>query len=169
MTEEKKSRLTWGILLLVGALGCASLRNNPALGIHPTAVLVIQGLIFVCILSAVRVSDWKIALLISVVTPVYLWLQRFLDGYMVPVEILVCAVMTGLMAVLLRGRWPWWSRVLALALPTFAVMLLGSTVAIWLVKRESLQRSLIVAWNAVLYSGLGILGAALVCMPWRRR
>ena len=89
MTEDRRNRLIWGVLLLIGALGAASLRNNPALGIMPAAIGVIECLIFACVLTAARLSDWRMAVLISAAVPVYLWAQRFLDGFMVPVDILV--------------------------------------------------------------------------------
>ena len=168
MKEDRKNRLIWGALLLVGAFGCASLRNNPALGITPLAVGVIEGLIYVCFLMAMRLSDWRMAAVIAVATPIYLWAQRFLDGFMIPVDILVNMTLLGCMAVILKKKWPYWAKGLFLALPAFMVMIIGSTIAIWLVKNERIVRALIVAWNTDVYSGLSILGAALACIPFKK-
>ena len=168
MTEERKNRLIWGVLLFVGALGSASLRNNPALGISPLAVGVIEGLIFACIMAAVRVSDWKMAAGIAVITPLFLWAQRFLDGYMVPAEMAVNLTMVGCMLLAMKKR-QYWIGVMLLAVPAYVVLLLGGTVAISLVKNENLIRSVIIAWNMDVYSGLSILGAALVCAPYEKK
>ena len=165
MTEERKSRLIWGGLLLVGALGCASLRNNPALGITPLAIGIIDALIFVCILTAVRFSDWRMAAVIALATPVYLWAQRFLDGFMIPVDMLINMTMLSCMGLVLKKSWAYALNVVVLAAPAFAVMLLASTMAIWIVKDENVIRALIVAWNTDAYSALSLLGAALVCAP----
>lgn len=168
MTDERKNRLIWGALLLVGALGSASFRNNPELGISPLAVGVIEGLIFACVMAAVRVSDWRIAAVIALVTPVFLWAQRFLDGYMVPVEAAVNLTMVGCMLLTMRSR-QYWINVILLAVPAYIVLLLGGTAAIWIVKNENLIRSAIIAWNMDVYSGLSILGAALVCAPYQKK
>ena len=164
MTEEMKNRMTWGVMLLVGALGSASLRNNPALGISPLAVGVIESMIFICIMAAVRVSDWRMAAAIALATPMFLWAQRFLDGYMIPVDMAVNLTLVGCMLLAMKNR-NYWVAVILLALPAYTVLLLGGTAAIWLVKNENLIRSLIVAWNMDVYSGLSILGAALICAP----
>lgn len=165
MTEAKKNRMIWGALLLVGALGSASLRNNPALGISPLAIGVIDGLIFACILTAVRVSDWKAAVVIALVTPVYLFAQRFLEGFLIPVDMAVnLTLVIGMQLALKKGA-GYWVNAALLALPAFAVLLIAETGAIWIVKDENLLRSLIIAWNADVYVGLSILGAALICAP----
>ena len=117
---------------------------------------------------AVRLSDWRMAAAIAVATPVYLWAQRFLDGFMIPVEIMVNMALLGCMRVVLKIRKPYWLKVVLLSVPAFLVMLIGNTVAIWLVKDESIVRALIVAWNTEVYSCLSILGAALVCAPFER-
>ena len=168
MTEEKRNRLIWGALLMIGALGSASLRNNPALGISPLAIGVIEGMIFACILAAVRVSDWRMAAGIALVTPVFLWAQRFLDGYMIPVDMAVNLTMVGCMMLAMKCR-KYWINVILLALPAYVVLLLGGTTAIWLVKNENLIRSMIVAWNMDFYSGLSILGATLLCAPHAKK
>lgn len=162
MTEEKKNRLIWGTMLLIGALGCASLRNNPVMGIGPFAVGLIEGLIYACILTAVRVSDWRMAAVIALVTPVFLWMQRFLDGYMIPVEILIGMTLIGGMRMLLGKKRAYVLNAVMVTIPAYAVMLLASAVAIWIVKEERFVRALIIAWNTDAYSGLSLLGAALV-------
>ena len=168
MTEERKNRLIWGGMLLIGALGCASLRNNPALGISPLAVGVIEALIFACIITAVRIVDWRMAAVIALVTPIYMWMQRFLDGYMIPVEMLMNAMLISSMGLNLKKNWSYGVSVAVLTLPTFAVMLTASAMAIWLVKDASIMRALIIAWNTDVYSGLSLLGAALVCAPRKK-
>lgn len=162
MTEERRNRLIWGVMLLIGALGCASLRNNPVLGIGPFAIGLIEGLIFACILAAVRVSGWRMASAIAAITPIFLWMQRFLDGYMVPVEILINMTLIGAMQMVLKKKRPYALNVVMLAIPAYAVMLLASAAAIWVVKEERIIRALIIAWNTDAYSGLSLLGAALV-------
>ena len=44
MSEERKNPVIWGCMLLVCALGCVSLRNNPALGISPLAIGIIEAM-----------------------------------------------------------------------------------------------------------------------------
>ncbi len=159
-SEERKNRIIWGILLLIGALGSASLRNNPALGIMPFAVGVIEALIFGCILCAVRFSDWRMAAVIAVVTPIYLWAQRFLDGYMISVKIAANITLIGCMLLCGCVKWafPW--KILLLAVPACAVMILGGAAALWMVKHESIIRAVIVSWNTDLYSCVSVLAAA---------
>ena len=165
MTEDRRNRLIWGVLLLIGALGAASLRNNPALGIMPAAIGIIECLIFACVLTAARLSDWRMAVLISAAVPVYLWAQRFLDGFMVPVDILVNLTMLLFMCRVCGRMTSRLMNILLLVVPAFVVMLLGSAVALWVVKGDSFIRGLIVAWNTDLYSALSILGAAVLCTP----
>ncbi|MBQ2957137.1 MAG: hypothetical protein IJE08_11820 [Clostridia bacterium] len=166
MTDERRNRIMWGIMLLVGALGSVSLRNNPALGITPFAVGVIQSAVFVCLMFAVRLSGWKMAALIAAVVPLCLWLQRFLDGFMIPVEMLVNLTMVGCMSLILGKKWHYLIRAAAVAFPVFFVMLAGSCVAIRIVKEESFVRALIVAWNMTAYSVFSILGAVAVSIPF---
>ena len=162
MMDEKNNRLMWGVMLLVGALGCASMRNNPVLGISPLMIGIIEGVIYICIMSAVRVSGWRMAALIALITPVYLWMQRFLDGYMIPVEILIGMTLIGGMRMLLGKKRAYVLNAVMVTIPAYAVMLLASAVAIWIVKEERFVRALIIAWNTDAYSGLSLLGAALV-------
>ena len=169
MSEERKNSLIWGGMLLVGALGCASLRNNPALGISPLAVGIIEALIYVCILMCVRLSDWRMAAAIAVITPVYLWWMQFLDAFMIPIDILVNLTLMGCMMLALRTECKGAIAVLMLAVPAFAVLLLGEAVTMGVLKQEGVGRSLVVAWNTSLYSGLSILGSALVCTPYKRK
>ncbi len=165
--EERKNRIIWGILLLIGALGSASLRNNPALGITPFAVGVIDALIFVCILCAVKFSDWKMAVIIAAATPIYLWMQRFLDGYMILVKIAANLTLVGSMCFTMTNKtkssaFVWKCAVITLL--TCAVAFLGGAVALWIVKHESFIRSFIVSWNTELFSCLSILGAVIVSL-----
>ena len=168
MTEESKRRITWGLLLFLGALGSASMRNNPALGITPLAVAVIEGIIYMCLLYAVRLSGWKMAALIAVITPVYLWGQRFLDGFMIPVEVLVNLTLIVCMCAVLRLRWHYGFKVILLAGSAVLAMLLCRTTALWIVKEENLLRALIFAWNTDIYSYLSLLGAVLLSIPANR-
>lgn len=168
MTEELKRRITWGILLMVGALGCASLRNNPALGIQPLAIAVIEGLIYVCLLVSMRLADWRITVLTALVTPVYLWMQRFLDGFMIPVEILVNITLIGCMYAVRKHRLKYHWTVLLLIVPTILVMLLGNTAALCLVKDEGFIRSFVFAWNTDVYTFFSLIGAVLVSVPFQR-
>lgn len=160
-SEERKNRIIWGILLLIGALGSASLRNNPALGIMPFAVGVVDALIFVCILCAVRFSDWRMAAVIAVITPIYLWMQRFLDGYMISVRIAVNLTLIGCTLLCGRVRWAFVWKVLLTGVPVCAVMILGGAVALWIVKHESIIRAAIVSWNTDLYSCVSVFAAAV--------
>lgn len=165
MSEERRNQLIWGVMLLVGALGSASLRNNPEIGITPLAVGVIEALIYVCILTCVRISDWRISSVIAIITPVYLWVQRFLDGFMVPVEIMACMTMVLTMWTVQRLKPKYPAAAALLAVPAFVVLLLGSTIALWIVRQEGAVRSFVMAWNTVFYSGISILAAALMCAP----
>lgn len=168
MTEERRNRLICGTMLLIGALGCASMRNNPELGISPLTVGIIEGLIYACIMMSVRLSDWRMAVVTALVTPVFLWSQRFLDGFMIPVDMAVNLTMIGFMCLAMRRK-NYWLNVAMLALPAYAVMLAAGTVAIWVVKDENLIRSMIVAWNTDVYAGFSILGAALACAPFAKK
>ena len=165
MNEEKKSRLMWGCMLLVGALGSISLRNNPEIGITPVAVGIVDGLVFACILMAVRVADWRMSAVIALASPVFMWSQRFLDGFMIPVEILINLTLIGSMLLIMKNRWRYVMNVAVLMLPAFAMMLLAETAAIWIVKEEKVLRALIIAWNTDVYSVFSLLGAVLVCTP----
>lgn len=167
MTDDQKNRLIWGLMLLIGALGSVSLRNNPALGITPFSVGVIQGAVFGCLILAVRLADRRIALVIAIVEPVYLWMQRFLDGFMVPVEVLVNMAVVGSVSLMLRKPWHYLVKTAAVTAFSFLILLSGSGAAIRIVKEESIVRALIVAWNMTAYSSLSILGAALLCMPFK--
>lgn len=159
-SEERKNRIIWGILLLIGALGSASMRNNPVLGIMPFAVGVIEALIYICILCAVRFCGWRMAAVIAVLTPIYLWAQRFLDGYMIPVEVATNLVLIGCMCLCGRVKWNFVWKTLMLALPACAVMILGGAAALWAVKHENIIRAVIVSWNTDLYPCLSVLIAA---------
>lgn len=169
MTEERKHRLIWGVLLLIGALGSESLRNNPALGITPLAVGIISGAACACMLSAVRLSDWRMGALIAAIIPVFLWAQRFVDGFMVPVEILVNLTMVAVMHMLLSKRHGYLLKVLVLAASGFAVLLAGGAVALWLVKRESIARAFVTSFHTYMFDGFSLLGAAIVCTPFKHK
>lgn len=170
MMDEKNNRLMWGVMLLVGALGCASMRNNPVLGISPLMIGIIEGVIYICIMSAVRVSGWRMAALIALITPVYLWMQRFLDGFMIPVEMAVNLTLIGCMGLILKSENKnYWINTAVLAIPAFAVLLLAATVAISVVKDEGIIRALILAWNTDFYSGISILGASMICTPFSKK
>lgn len=169
MSEERKNSLIWGGMLFVCALGCASLRNHPALGISPLAIGFIEALIYICIMMGVRLSDWRWSAAIAVATPIYLWTMQFLDAFMIPIDILVNLTLVGCMAVVLKFRKGWFASLLMLTLPTFAMLLLSEAVALWIVKEEGLMRAMVVAWNISLYSGLSLLGAAAVCIPGRKK
>lgn len=164
MVDERKKQIIWGVLLLIGALGSASLRNNPAFGITPFAVGIIEALIAVCLLCAVRYADWKMALVIAVVTPVYLWAQSFLDGYMVSVRIAANLTLIGCMHLIGTIRLEFIWEMLILALPACAVMVLGGAAALWMVKHESIIRAIIVSWNTELYTCMSIIAAAAAGM-----
>ena len=99
-TEASKNRILWGIVLLIGAINCASLRNIPAMGISPLVIGIIEGLIFVCLLAAARFSYWQMAAVIGIIVPLYLWGLRFLDGFMIPVNVLVNLSLVGGMQML---------------------------------------------------------------------
>lgn len=167
MSEERKNPVIWGCMLLVCALGCVSLRNNPALGISPLAIGIIEAIVYICIMMCVRLSDWRLSAVIAVVTPVYLWIMRFLDAFMLPSDILVNLTMMGSMMWILRNHRKPVVSVTALVIPAFAVLLLSEAVTLWILKEEGIGRALLVAWNTSLYSGLSILSAALVCTPYK--
>lgn len=169
MNEERRNRLIWGFVLLIGALGCASLRNNPDIGISPLTVGIIEGMIYACVLMAARLSDWRMAALIALTLPVYLWTQRFLDGFMIPVDMLVNLTLIGCMRLAMKKGWRYAANVAVLTIPAFAAMLIAGAAAVCIVKQESVLRSLIVAWNTDVYSLLSILGAALVCAPYTKK
>ena len=166
MTEERKHRLIWGVLLLIGALGSESLRNNPALGITPLAVGFISGAACACMLAAVRMSDWRMGALIAAATPVFLWSQRFMDGFMIPVEILVNLTMVAVMyGILRRKQQCYLISVLLLTVAGFVVLLIGGSVALWLVKHESITRAFVASFHTYMFDGFSLLGAAIVCVP----
>lgn len=169
MNSDNKHRILWGSLLIIEALGVASLRNIPALGITPLAIALIEGMIYMFFLSGVRVSSWKMAAINALIVPVYLWKQRFLDGYMVPVDMLVNLTMVACMCIVLRLQTRYPVSVLLLFVPSVLVMLLGGTVALWLVKEKSLLRSFIFSWNTDIYSYLSLLGATLICAPFHQK
>ncbi len=162
-SDANKNSMLWGIVLLIGAVNCASLRNIPALGISPLAIAVIEGLIFMCLLAAARFSYWQIAAVISAVVPVYLWGLSFADGFMVPVSILVNLSLTVCVYLLRKMPTPYWLSVLMLTAVGFAALFFGSAVAIWIVKREHISRTLLEAWNTNVYSLFSLLGASAVC------
>ena len=161
--NTERSRILRGIALLIGALGCASLRNIPALGISPLTISLIEGLIFVCLLAAARFFCWQMAVVIGAAVPLYLWGLSFLDGFMVPVNILVNLVLTLCMYLLKKNPCRYWLCVLMLTAVGFAVLFFGSTAAIRIVKREHISRTLLEAWNTNFYSLFSLLGASAVC------
>ena len=166
--ETDKSRIGWGLMLFFGAVACASMRNNPQWGMSPLAIGLIEGLVFVCILLAVRYSCQYTGILIGVLVPIYWWLLSFQDGFMVPVEMLTNLMLVFGMNWVLPKKWNSWLKVLLVTGAAFAVTILGSTAAIWIVKKESVVRSLIEAWNTDFYVGLSLLGAAAVCTPHKK-
>lgn len=167
--SDNKRRILWGSLLIIGALGVASLRNNPALGITPFAVALIEGTIYMFFLSGVRLSNWKMAAINALIVPVYLWKQRFLDGYMVPIDMLVNLTMVACMCMVLHLQTCYPVSVLLLFVPSVLAMLLGGTVALWLVKEKSLLRSFIFSWNTDIYAYLSLLGVTLICAPFHHK
>ena len=169
MSEEHKKPVIWGWMLLACSLGCVSLRNNPALGISPLAIGVIEAIVYICIMMCVRLADWRLSAVIAVVTPVYLWIMRFLDAFMLPSDILVNLTMMGCMMWSIRSQRKPVVSVVMLVVPAFAVLLLSEAVTLWILKQEGIGRALLVAWNTSLYSGLSILSAALIFLPtWQR-
>ena len=168
-TERKRSRMLWGIGLLIGAIGCASLRNIPAIGISPLASVVIEGLIFACLLAAARFSCRQTAAIIGAAVPLHLWGLGFMDGFMIPVSILVNLSLTLCMHLLQKKSLPYWLSVLTLTAVGFAVLFFGSTAVIWIVKRESIVRTAAEAWNTNFYGLFSLLGASAVCaVPYRK-
>ena len=168
-TEASKNRILWGIVLLIGAINCASLRNIPAMGISPLVIGIIEGLIFVCLLAAARFSYWQMAAVIGVIVPLYLWGLRFLDEFMIPVNILVNLSLVGGMQMLKKKPLPYLLGVTVLSAVGYVVLFFGSTAAIWIVKRESIVRTLLEAWNTNVYCIFSLLGAAALCTIQSRK
>lgn len=168
MTEERKRRFIWGCMLLIGALGSASLRNNPALGITPLAVAVIDALIYICLLLTVRFSGWKMAVFTALITPVYLWAQRFLDGFMIPVDMLVNLALIGSMYLALKAKINYYLQVILLTAAGILAMLISGTAVLWIVKEDNLIHSFLIAWNTNIYSYFSLLGAALLSTPFHK-
>jgi len=167
--EINRSRVLRGIILLIGAISCASLRNISEVGISPFVITAIEGLIFICLLAAARFSCWQMAAVIGAVVPLYLWGLGFMDGFMVPVSILVNLVLTFCMYLLQKKSRSYWLGVLMLTTIGFAVLFFGSTAAIWIVKREHISRTMLEAWNTHFYSLFSLLGASAVCAaPYKK-
>jgi len=165
VNSDKKNRLRKSVLMILAALVIASLRKIPVLSIMPLAVGLIECLIIVCILLSASKVSWQASAIIGVLTPICLWLLRFTDGFMVPVCILSNLTVTGCVVYLLRPRFSYMINVLLSAIPAFCITLLGSAIAIWLVKEETLVRAVIVAWNTGFYSGISLLCAAFLTVP----
>lgn len=168
MTEERRNSWVRGCLLLVSALGCISLRNNPMLGISPLAIGTIEALVYVCIAMCVCLSDWRMAIVIAVIVPVYLWTMRFMDAFMIPVNVLVNVVIVGSILAVVHFQPCYAVSVLILTFPAFFTLLLSETFALWMLKHEGLKRAFIAAWNTSIYSGLSISGAALISAFFRK-
>lgn len=163
MTFERGRKAAWGITLLVAALGSAALRNHPALGIMPFTVGMIEAVAFICILMAAYKASWQASVVIALITPLFLWAQKFLDGYMIPVHMLVGLALTGCMMLVIRKNCGFLGAVIVMALPAFVVLLAGTAAALWAVKQEGILRALVGAWNTSAYTGVSMLGAAVFC------
>ncbi len=131
----------------------------------PLAIGTIDGLVYVCMLCAMRIRADSYAWGIALILPISLWLMRFLDGYMVPVYMAAYLTMSACMWLVMKRRWPWFLNVLLVFAPAFAASLLGNALAQWVVKREGMARAFSLAWNSNIYSALSMLGASLLCAP----
>ena len=167
--QAVRKRILWGAVLMVGAAACAAMKNTSVWGVYPIGRGISNGLIFACLLAAVRWSGWQAAGVIGMIVPMQLWGMRLLDGFMVPVDIMTNLVLIAGMHLVLKRSWKYWNAVLFLTAAAFCATNLGSTAAIWLVKRESVARAMLLAWNTTLFSLFSVLGASAICVPFERR
>lgn len=148
----------------IAAILITSIRTIPVLSIMPLAIGVVECLAVICIIGSVITSGPQTSAAIGILTPICLWLQRFADGYMIPVYILSNLSLTVSTFVLMRANHSLIQKILLTAIPAFCVLLLGSAAALLLVKGESALRALTTAWNTVFYSGISILTASVICL-----
>lgn len=163
MNSERKGNRSRAALLVVSALLVTFLRNIPVLSIMPFAIRITECLTVLCILCAATQAEWKASVLIDLLIPVVLWLQRSIDGYMAPVYMLSNLTITVCAFLLAHAEAGRWVRRFVPTLAAFCILLIGSAVAIWTIKRENVVRSLVIAWNTNLLSGVSMLAAALLC------